>query len=103
MSGPSWKKNCYSCHGPDKQKSSLRLDVKSEALKGGESHAPDIVPGHGAKSPLIRFVAGEEKDLLMPPKNGRLSAEQIATLRRWIDEGAVWPEKCGLREDRGQA
>src|SRR4051794_3988206 len=27
--------NCYSCHGPEKQKSDFRLDVKASALRGG--------------------------------------------------------------------
>jgi hypothetical protein len=43
---PIFAKSCYSCHGEQKQKSGYRLDVKSIALKGGEHHAPDIIPGY---------------------------------------------------------
>ncbi len=89
---PLFARHCYSCHGPEKQKGQLRLDRKADALKGGDSHAPDILPGKSAESPLIRFVAGLDKDLLMPPKGERLSAEQISLLRAWIDQGAKWPE-----------
>lgn len=89
---PLFARHCYSCHGPEKQKGQLRLDRKADALKGGDSHAPDILPGRSAESPLIRFVAGLEKDLLMPPKGERLSTEQISLLRAWIDQGAKWPE-----------
>src|SRR4051812_34197072 len=32
---PIFAKNCYACHGPEKQKSDYRLDVKMTALKGG--------------------------------------------------------------------
>ena len=89
---PLFARHCYSCHGAEKQKGQLRLDRKADALKGGDSHAPDIIPGKSAESPLIRFVAGLEKDLVMPPKGERLSAEQISVLRAWIDQGAKWPE-----------
>ena len=34
---PVFEKHCYECHGSKKQKSGLRLDMKSAAFKGGES------------------------------------------------------------------
>ncbi len=93
---PILEKRCYSCHGPEKQKGGLRLDIKAAALKGGEEHAPNIRPGQPAESPLLRFVKGEEPDLLMPPKGERLTPEQTALLARWIQEGAVWPDGLDL-------
>ncbi|NBR86089.1 MAG: DUF1553 domain-containing protein [Proteobacteria bacterium] len=89
---PIFEAKCYSCHGPDKQKGQLRLDRKTDALKGGDSHAPDIIPGNSSASPLIRFVSGLDKELVMPPKGERLTAEEISRLRAWIDQGAIWPE-----------
>lgn len=89
---PLLEKHCYSCHGPDKQKADLRLDVKAAAMKGGDSHAPNIIPGKGAESPLVKFVSGLDKDMLMPPKGARLSEAEVGLLRTWIDQGAVWPD-----------
>jgi len=89
---PLFESKCYSCHGPDKQKGQLRLDRKADALKGGDSHAPDIVLGKSADSPLIHFVAGLVPDMQMPPKGGPLTSEQIGLLRAWIDQGAQWPD-----------
>ncbi len=89
---PIFQAKCYSCHGSEKQKGQLRLDRKADALKGGDSHAPDIIPGKSGESPLIRFVAGVEQDLVMPPKGERLTTVQISLLRAWIDQGARWPE-----------
>ena len=89
---PIFEKNCVKCHGPEKQKSGYRLDVRVMALTGGDEHAPNIVPGKSAESPLIRFVAGLDADVKMPPKGDALTAEQVAVLRAWIDQGAVWPE-----------
>src|SRR5258708_22491422 len=90
---PIFEKNCFKCHGPEKQKGGLRLDVKAAALKGGDEHAPAIKPGNSAESSLIRFVAGLDPDLKMPPKGDPLSAEQIELLRAWIDQGANWPHR----------
>ncbi|MBI3849661.1 MAG: DUF1553 domain-containing protein [Verrucomicrobia bacterium] len=88
---PIFEASCYKCHGPEKQKSEFRLDVKAAALKGGE-HGQDIVFGKSAESPLIHFVAGLVEDMQMPQKGERLTAEQIGLLRAWIDQGAKWPE-----------
>jgi mono/diheme cytochrome c family protein len=93
---PLFAKYCYGCHGAKQQKSGLRLDVKSEAFKGGESYAPNIIPGQASESPLVKFVAGQDKDMLMPPQDERLSAAEIAILTKWIDEGAVWPDGVDL-------
>jgi mono/diheme cytochrome c family protein len=90
---PIFAKNCYACHGPEKQKSGLRLDRKREALAGGDSGAA-IEPGKSAESLLIELVAGDDPDKVMPPKGDRLTAEQVGLLRAWIDQGAVWPESA---------
>jgi mono/diheme cytochrome c family protein len=88
---PILAKSCYSCHGPDKQRGGLRLDLKAAALKGGDSGAV-INPGHGANSLLVRYVAGLDADKVMPPKGERLTANQVAIVRTWIDQGAKWPD-----------
>lgn len=89
---PILQKHCYDCHGAEKQKGGLRLDVKAHALKGGEEHGAPFTPGKSVDSVLIKFVSGEQEDMLMPPKGERLSPAEITTLRAWIDEGAAWPE-----------
>jgi mono/diheme cytochrome c family protein len=98
---PIFQKHCYECHGGTKRKSGLRLDVREAALKGGDNHGPDILPGKAKESPLIHFVTTTDEDEMMPPE-GRLSDAEIAILTRWIDEGAVWPDGVDLvkLEDR---
>ncbi len=93
---PIFEKRCYTCHGSEKQKGGLRLDVKAAALKGGDDHAPNIVPGDPKGSPLVSFVKGEQEDLVMPPKGEKLSASEVALLARWIEEGAKWPDGVDL-------
>ncbi len=91
---PILAKSCYSCHGPDKRRGGLRLDLKAAALQGGDTGAV-ILPGKSADSLLVRYVAGLEPDCVMPPKGERLVAAQVAILRAWIDQGAKWPDKTG--------
>ena len=46
---PILEKRCFDCHGAEKQKGGLRLDVKAHALKGGEEHGAPIVHGKSAE------------------------------------------------------
>ncbi len=97
---PILESRCYECHGPDKQKSSLRLDLRPAALKGGDN-GPVIVPGKSGESPLITHVtAPEGDDQRMPPKGDRLTPVEVAALRAWIDSGAAWPDALAGEDER---
>ncbi|GDY20967.1 hypothetical protein LBMAG56_23130 [Verrucomicrobiota bacterium] len=92
---PLLNQHCLACHGPEKHKNAYRVDIKSIALRGGDTHGIAIIPGQSAQSPLIHYVAGLVEDMLMPPKGERLTAAQIGLLRAWIDQGANWPDAPG--------
>jgi hypothetical protein len=89
---PLLEQHCYECHGEKKQKSGLRLDVRSAAFKGGDEQGASLVPGKAKDSPLIKLVSSTDPDVRMPPKGAGLSAGEIATLTQWVNEGAVWPD-----------
>ena len=83
---------CLSCHGPDELESGLRLDNRDDAFTGGYS-GEAIVAGRAGESPLVALVAGtHEDDIVMPPEGERLTDVQVALIRRWIDQGANWPD-----------
>src|SRR5258706_14697164 len=63
---PIFANNCYKCHGPEKQKNGLRLDLKQGALEGGDSGAV-IVAGKATESRLIHLVAKLDGETQMPP------------------------------------
>ena len=88
---PIFSAHCVACHGPNKQKAELRLDAKSFALQGGES-GPVIVAGKSGESLLWQRVSSTNDDERMPPNGKPLTAEQLAKLKKWIDDGAAWPE-----------
>lgn len=83
---------CVQCHGPEKQRADLRLDRKADAMRGA-TDGPVIVPGKGAESRLVAALAGVDEDLAMPPKGERLTPAQVGMIRRWIDDGAHWPDE----------
>jgi mono/diheme cytochrome c family protein len=90
---PIFIKRCYECHGPDKQKSDLRLDRRADALKGGKSGKPLLISGKSAESELIVRVTSQDPDEVMPAKGERLTSEQLDLLRAWIDQGGLWPDE----------
>ena len=89
---PILESHCYPCHGPQKQKSSLRFDVKAAAMRGGENYGPCIVPNEPASSPLIELVTSDDLEVRMPPQGPPLPKESIQILRGWIEQGALWPD-----------
>ena len=94
---PIFSSRCYDCHGAAKQESALRLDSRENAFKGGY-HGPAIVPSDSAKSVLYQVITASHKELdPMPKKGERLSAEQVALIKTWIDQGAVWPESASVK------
>lgn len=99
---PILQEHCYDCHGEDDQSSGLRLDIKSQAFKGGDYHGPSLIPGKASDSPLIRLVTSDDDDTRMPPDSDPLSTEEIKILTRWVETGAVWPDGVDLAvlEDR---
>ena len=90
---PLLKNKCLGCHGEDpKLRGGLDLRTREGMLKGGDTGAA-LVPGNPAKSLLYQSVL-RTGDLVMPPKeSARLSAEEIAALKSWIDAGAPWPRE----------
>ena len=84
---------CFQCHGPDakERKADLRLDNDEQLFVERDGHRV-LVPGDPAKSELFRRLISTDADEQMPPpKSGKkVSAAQIATIRRWIEQGAKY-------------
>lgn len=91
---PMLQANCYSCHGPDKQKGKLRLDDSAWIVKGGKDGAI-IHPLHATESELMkRILLPAEDEHHMPPKEKTpLKESEIALFGWWIDQGANFSGK----------
>jgi hypothetical protein len=81
--------NCFACHGPDSasRKANLRLDQRAAAMEAGA-----IKPGDPDESELISRIESHDRDETMPPPKSKksLTADQKATLKRWVSEGAEY-------------
>ena len=98
---PLLSAKCYACHGALKQESDLRLDTAALAKQGGFS-GPAIVPHKPAESFILQRVLGADDAELMPPEGEgeKLTTEQVALLRTWIEQGAIAPEETATPDPR---
>jgi formylglycine-generating enzyme required for sulfatase activity/mono/diheme cytochrome c family protein len=91
---PILEQNCVSCHRPDKLKGDLDMTTLAATIKGGEN-GTSLVAFDPDASPLYTHTTLKEDDEeLMPPvkSGGPLKAEQQEKLKRWVQQGAPWPE-----------
>jgi hypothetical protein len=101
--GPIFEASCLECHGPEKQKGKLRLDLKESALKQDD---PDhvITRGDAGKSELYRRITlPADDDDRMPNKGKPLTKTQTDLIRDWINQGANWPDGLVVSSKAGDS
>lgn len=87
------RRECNSCHGPDKQEASLRLDTQGFLFAGGENGS--VLSSRDPTTPmlkpslLLQRIEHADDELLMPPKR-RLGESDLAILKAWVQAGAPW-------------
>ncbi|MGE4551302.1 MAG: DUF1549 domain-containing protein, partial [Opitutales bacterium] len=90
---PILSSNCFHCHGPSKKdrKAKLRLDLEESAFADREGTRA-VVAGNLKDSELWHRITNKDPDDLMPPPESKkkLTAREVATLRKWIEQGAKW-------------
>ncbi|MCY3002882.1 MAG: PSD1 and planctomycete cytochrome C domain-containing protein [Planctomycetota bacterium] len=98
---PVLEAHCVECHGAQKSKADLRLDLRERAFAGAEGGTePVIVPGKAAESSLYTRLVTDDKSERMPHKAPPLEPAQIEAIRRWIDGGALWPDEVAGVDER---
>lgn len=95
---PMLESGCIKCHAHGQRKGGFQVDSRELFLKGGES-GPAALAGRSAESLVVKLVAGQDPDRVMPAKGPRFTAEQVGLLRAWIDQQLPWPE--GTKLGRG--
>ncbi|GAB3225271.1 PSD1 domain-containing protein [Algoriphagus aestuariicola] len=93
---PILSDKCFACHGPDanKREADLRLDTEEGAFKGLKE-SPGmfaLVSGKPEESAVYHRITSEDPGELMPPpeSNLSLSPEEIALIKKWIEQGAKY-------------
>ncbi len=82
---PLIKAHCAACHTDGKYKGSFSLDTREAMLK-----SEAVIPGKSGESDLIERVMSNDPEFRMPQKGKRLTTDEIAKLKSWIDQGASW-------------
>lgn len=94
---PLFSQKCLPCHGgkPNKIKSKFDMRSRKSILLGGEIFGAEVLkPGRGEKSYLYLLSNRVVEDLEMPPKEAdKLTKQESAWIREWINLGAPWPSE----------
>jgi mono/diheme cytochrome c family protein len=97
---PILSNNCFKCHGPDEGKTEggRRLDTLEHATSPTKKSRRAIVPTKPGESELIKRVSSSDDDERMPPPemHKTLTPAEIATLSKWIEEGAEYKPHWSL-------
>ncbi len=85
---PIIQTHCLECHGPEDAKNDFRMDEFETVMDYLE-------PGDLESSSLwVDYLVTDDPDMRMPPvDHSSLSGPELATVRLWIEEGAVWPDE----------
>lgn len=91
---PILSNHCFQCHGPDEKKrdGDRRLDTFDGATEDVDGTRA-IVPGKPEESELWKRIISHDRDEVMPPPKSKkppLTAEQLAKVKAWIEQGAKY-------------
>ena len=85
---PLFESYCIRCHSDTERIGELSLATGADLAE-----LEMIVPGAPSESSLLDAItASADERPAMPREGTPLSPDQVDTIRRWIAEGAVWPE-----------
>ena len=87
---PILSDKCFFCHGPDnaKREADMRLDVREAAISKGAINLDNV-----SESEMLKRITTDDPDLQMPPtsaKLGKLTEQEVATLKKWVEQGAEY-------------
>lgn len=78
------------CHARGKSKGVFSMETREDFLLGGDT-GPPAEAGKSAESLMVELVSGLDPETVMPKKGKKLTSDQVALVRAWIDQGMVWP------------
>ncbi len=84
---------CSKCHANGVYKGDLSLETRQQLVDSGA-----VEVGSADESDLVARITSTVPDYQMPPEGDRLTAQEVAAIRHWIDEGLVWPDELTLKK-----
>lgn len=86
---PLFREHCIRCHNDTDRSGELSLSDANDLTE-----LESVVPGKPAESALLDAITAIGGERPAMPKEGiSLSPEQIDAVRKWIAEGAEWPDR----------
>ncbi len=85
---PILETHCQGCHQPAKAKGGYIVTEFQRLLTPGDSTEAPVVPGNPAASLLVKMTTPANGEAEMPRGLPPLPEQDLATLHRWITEGA---------------
>jgi hypothetical protein len=84
---------CFKCHSHSaaKNKGGLVMDSLAGLTTGGDGGAA-LIPGDPSKSLFLQNILSTDPEVMMPPKDDRLTKEEVTLLQDWVKAGATWPK-----------
>jgi dipeptidyl aminopeptidase/acylaminoacyl peptidase len=86
---PILQSKCLACHSSSSKMGGLVMENYESLMKGG-IHGPSIIPGKSEESRIFLMLEGKVQPR-MPFGGDPMPAEEIATIKAWIDAGAKGP------------
>ncbi|MFT5465195.1 MAG: mono/diheme cytochrome c family protein [Verrucomicrobiales bacterium] len=90
---PIFEKKCFDCHSvkEGKDKGNVQFDHLEDIAEFHIGKYARMIPFDSKESLLLDWVSDATLDDTMPPsgKGERLTDSEIATVKKWLDEGAV--------------
>ena len=80
---------CVECHGPLTQGRQAAPGSSGSSIEGRRIRSA-LIPGNAQDSLLYQAISQTHDTPAMPPDDS-LSNDEIGAIRKWIDDGAVWP------------
>jgi hypothetical protein len=89
---PLLEERCVTCHNSNALFGNLNLENRAFAFRNRPEGAV-IVPQKAPESRLYLVLTLRETDRkAMPPTGHRIPAEDVDLIKRWIEQGADWPQ-----------
>ncbi len=85
---PILRDNCLACHSSTAKMGELVLESYDSLMKGGK-HGPPVLAGKNGESRMVLMLEGKVQPPM--PMGGRIKADDLAVIVKWIEGGALGP------------
>ena len=95
-----FQQHCQGCHQPAKPLGSFVMTDYADLLKTGDHNLPGVVPGQPDKSFILEQITSKDggKTATMPKNTDPIPAAEVATIKKWIAEGAKDDTPLSVRD-----